>query len=203
MDSEQIWVLTERVMHNADTGNILYDSMHSNTKSQDSIDFITYLINILHCQHHIVLYLSVLIFAKHYCKLYHFLQCQCSFLAAQSQFNSGSHSCKVKLRLLAVSLAVLLLQKTIPLTTQQRQTAHKVVIFYSPLIYLLSCLEKKEQIVCFAEASFISHRRKRPLILSCHTSYTLIMQALLEDERKQCTLSPWQMTHEALTGCPL
>ena len=34
MDSEWIWIVTERGMHNADTGDILYDdSMHSNTKS--------------------------------------------------------------------------------------------------------------------------------------------------------------------------
>lgn len=70
MASEQLWILTEQGMHNADTGDILYDdSMHSNTKSQDSIDFITYLINILHCQHHTPLCLSLLILAKHRSKL--------------------------------------------------------------------------------------------------------------------------------------
>lgn len=104
--------------------------------------------------------------------------------AEQSQFNSASYSWSKDEAVSRGSLAALSLWKAIPLMTQQRQTAHIVVIFYSPLIYLLSCLEKKEQIVCFAEASFISHRRKRPLILSCHTSYTLIMVALLEDEKK-------------------
>lgn len=47
--------------------------------------------------------------------------------------------------------------------TQQRQTVHIVVIFYSPLIHLLSFLEKKEQIICFAEASFISHGEKETI----------------------------------------
>lgn len=69
----------------------------------------------------------------------------------------------------------------------ETKSTHRA-IFYSPLIYVLSFLEKKEKLVCFAEASFILHWRKRPLILSCHTSYALIMQALLEDEKKKCII---------------
>lgn len=48
------------------------------------IQLILLLIDILHCQHHILLYLSVLIPAKHCSKLYHRIQCQCSFMAACS-----------------------------------------------------------------------------------------------------------------------
>lgn len=193
IDSEWIWILTERPMHNADTRDILYDdSMRCNTKSRNPIDFITYRINILHCQHGAPLYLSVLVLAKHYSKLYHLIQCQCSFTAARRVPAGG----KASLGGPGDPPSLL--------WPRHRQAAHAPALFWLPFGSTCSVsLRRRSRLFVLPRPLSFHTAAGATLISPCHTSYTLIMAASLEDETTRgASLSCWQMTHDALNRAP-
>lgn len=61
----------------------------------------------------------------------------------------------------------------------------------------ISSLQTRDENVCFAESSLISEQGRRPLILSCHTSNTPLMQPPPADEKRVHFLHLvwWHMEH--------
>lgn len=125
---------------------------NSNRKSQDAVDVIITNYYILHCQLHFS-WLS-----------WHLLSKSMHFILHSDSSHSWSPTTWSTLRPAFLKYSCAANAETHPSHDPAETDRLVLVIFYHPFISLLCFLEKKKQIVCFTETSFILHWRKRPLI---------------------------------------